>query len=788
MPRRLVAVPVLCGTLLLNLLPVASASAFVTVGSGGPGACNFADLQTAIDSSPDNSELHVVFTYHGKPIKFQDKTLRIYGGYTDCTGATPSSNDSVLDGTLDSGTKPVLEINGHVSLDLRNFELAGGHNSGNAGGGIRFFSSGAAGHVELHDVLINNNRADLGGGIFYNGGASPGPDDLFLYDNVQVIDNFADHAGGGIRLEGNARLTAESPQTWISGNTANLTFANDGNGGGVQLLDHSSASIGSPGYNGLAVIYNNSARRGGGIAIQDDSVVRLFTTLPGQPARVEHNTATLAGGGVYLFPKNENGNGDQIPMLCGYGYGINDNTAANGGAIYGDQDTSVLTTNDGDNIILTRTSCNGLPANDAECVRHTPCNTIDRNTTTQVGGSTIRAIGDVQTQVSLEDVELRGNSGSHLLSVSGEIGLSLRNCVVAENRSSDSGVLIQTSDAEIPTQIDSCTITNNTLPGVPEISALQGLSLTRSIVWQAGTALRLTGAGALQLADVLAGVIDIQGFGSVASPNVNFADPQFIDPSGDYHLQSTSPAIDYATTGIANDLDGNARGIALSHAEKPFDVGAYERQTLRPVTFPPVESFEEVDPIAVELPFGWTSTVFNDTGVTSGWTFATDFVFDGSHAIHAADPDGVTDATLVTPAFTFAHDGRLSFHHRFDLDFFDNRPGGGVIDYFDGAVLEISVDAGPFIDLVDAGGSFVAGGYNATISTQWSSPIAGRAAWSADSGGWQKVVAKLPAAANGHSVKLRWRVSSDAANPAPGYWLDDVEVVLDAIFGDGFQH
>lgn len=160
MTRRSAAFSVLCRAILLYALSVGAVSGYVTVGNGGPFACNFTDLQSAINSSPNNSEFHVVETYHGKPINFHDKTLRLYGGYTDCTGSTLSTNDSILDGALDSG-KPVLEINGQVSLDLRNFELAGGHNSGNAGGGIRFFSSGSAGHVELHNVLINNNRADI---------------------------------------------------------------------------------------------------------------------------------------------------------------------------------------------------------------------------------------------------------------------------------------------------------------------------------------------------------------------------------------------------------------------------------------------------------------------------------------------------------------------------------------------------------------------------------------------------------------------------------------------------
>jgi len=47
---------------------------------------------------------------------------------------------------------------------------------------------------------------------------------------------------------------------------------------------------------------------------------------------------------------------------------------------------------------------------------------------------------------------------------------------------------------------------------------------------------------------------------------------------------------------------------------------------------------------------------------------------------------------------------------------------------FDGMVLEISVNGGPFQDILAAGGSFVTGGYNRTISPSFNSPIAGRQA------------------------------------------------------------
>jgi hypothetical protein len=67
---------------------------------------------------------------------------------------------------------------------------------------------------------------------------------------------------------------------------------------------------------------------------------------------------------------------------------------------------------------------------------------------------------------------------------------------------------------------------------------------------------------------------------------VHFADPQFVDPAGDYHLKSSSPAIDDAATGISNDVDGNPRGVSLLRAASRFDVGAFELQKLAPCTAP----------------------------------------------------------------------------------------------------------------------------------------------------------------------------------------------------------
>ena len=51
-------------------------------------------------------------------------------------------------------------------------------------------------------------------------------------------------------------------------------------------------------------------------------------------------------------------------------------------------------------------------------------------------------------------------------------------------------------------------------------------------------------------------------------------------------------------------------------------------------------------------------------------------------------------------------------------------------------MLEISIDGGPFVDVLAAGGFFDEGGYNGTISTCCGNPLAGRQAWTGNSGGF----------------------------------------------------
>ena len=71
--------------------------------------------------------------------------------------------------------------------------------------------------------------------------------------------------------------------------------------------------------------------------------------------------------------------------------------------------------------------------------------------------------------------------------------------------------------------------------------------------------------------------------------------------------------------------------------------------------------------------------------------------------------------------------------------------------------------------------AFVVGGYNCTIATDRGSPIAGRQAWSGNSGGFITTVVNVPNFQT-PSTKLRWRMASDSTGSGEGWRVDTVNI------------
>jgi extracellular elastinolytic metalloproteinase len=95
---------------------------------------------------------------------------------------------------------------------------------------------------------------------------------------------------------------------------------------------------------------------------------------------------------------------------------------------------------------------------------------------------------------------------------------------------------------------------------------------------------------------------------------------------------------------------------------------------------------------------------------------------------------------------------------------------------YDGGVVEISADGGPWTDL---GPLMTQNGYNGTISTCCSNPIAGRNAFQGSSGGYMETVVDL-SSYTGSNVSIRFRLGSDYTIGAEGWYVDDVQIINEA--------
>ena len=178
-----------------------------------------------------------------------------------------------------------------------------------------------------------------------------------------------------------------------------------------------------------------------------------------------------------------------------------------------------------------------------------------------------------------------------------------------------------------------------------------------------------------------------------------------------------------------------------------------------------------------ELPLGWLAT--DAQGPPPLWGTSNSGVplppaDTLPNAAVVDDPSVASDKRLDSPQFTFFEGGgvRLIFRHNFNLEASEQNQGLG----YDGGVLEVSSDGGnTFQDILEAHGSFVVGGYNRTIATDRGSPIAGRQAWSGNSGGFITTVVNVPAFQT-PSSKIRWRMASDSTGSGEGWRVDTVHV------------
>jgi hypothetical protein len=557
---------------------------FIVYKVGGSADCPYHTIQDAVDAAAQHPGIDLVWIamdqiYTDQHVVVTDQDVNIQGGFTDCEDIDPSLDQTIINGM--SGHS-VFEIEGTSNVYMSNLFITGADmNEDHSGGGIYF---GGNGSLTTYAVWVFNNRAGYGGGI----DVSPSGPTIVNLEQTVVSLNTALVSGGGIRVEGETTLnilhTPNDADSFITTNTAQGSDG-IGYGGGIEVLGPAVANI-------SAIVDVNTAAYGGGIAAlgtaNGSALVTLFTGDANAPVAIYGNTASNTGGGIFLKSHADSLHNAKV---CAQDFAIDQNTAANGAAIYMDEDNSF-----GSIAFLNAAVCD-QPSGAVACAAGVPCNEINNNIAT--AGATVL----VQSGGAFygNRFAARGNQSNELFwfladtDTDADLGgnfMDLHNCLLAQNSIGDDLVLagfIDSVHQGTEVTIDTCTIAGNTYApptppfGTPPVilAATNFLSVTNAIVDDRSRP-PLFNAGAPPGDATFRYDLTSDAAAFVGGTGISEAEPLFVDAAnGDFHLLRTSPGVDFAPEVDGIDLDGNPRTVDLTDIDNggPEDVGAYEIQS-----------------------------------------------------------------------------------------------------------------------------------------------------------------------------------------------------------------
>jgi hypothetical protein len=757
----------------------ARAATYVVGTPVGSGQCTHATAQAAVNAAATNPGADTIrvtrsATWTAQQISINsDQDLDLLGGFANCTTAASDGTRTVLDGT-GGDPRPVFAIRGNGIVHLRNLTITGGDQDGDDNGGGIYYEGG--GELDIDDSLITDNIAYDGGGIYAVGTSEAS--ELVLGANVIVSFNVARKSGGGVVAK-SLEMSLRGPGSSLMFNEAQGADGG-GNGGGLAVVSEQFASyayISSNGIGGIGAIYGNSAVNGGGIVVLGseesgrNAYAELFSTNSAADVLVNGNSASGKGGGLYL-------KGDVDWTLSGgnwaYTYAllrnvtIDDNSAADGAAVYIDYDDGgIATLGDAGGTVCFNISCAvPLPDTAADCPFGRPCGFITNNTVTTTTGAVIRVLsaGDF----SANRLGIQNNAGARLayLTQPGESvpSLHLGNTLITGNTTTQE--LVRQAGEGI-TSLDHVTIADNNLGTSYALHLEDDFSFTRSLVSQPG--LRTMDTPPPNNAVSLVVTNDA----SLAGANT-YAAPRFVDPErGDYNLQAGSVAVDYAPTqaGDNGDINSHTRNLDLPDIPNqagPGDAGAFEREHFDPLVLNPDfdQDLHLWDAIASAQ---WDGTQ-NVTGAAgSGSLEATLGIDDGRVAVRAQCVHIPGPGTYLLNGWGRATHG-VPGHNQARLAW-ELRRNGGTFGCTDGAP--------------DATGEFVL-----ADDTTWHKPVvAGTIDVTDATWGNNTSLTIYAVGINGNPI-ARAPVPTHADGGGPNAWFDGITLTRkpdDLIFSNGFE-
>lgn len=580
---------------------------------GTDGQCDTTSIQTAIDSVVCPGTTVVVtseLTYTSQHLSIQNASVKIAGSAGVCDSTPPICDPNLGCGGGGApariaiggdGVNPVFALSGSAHVTLANLDISGGKGSATllyGGGGVAFDAS--AGALTLNNIKLHDNTGGFGGGVaFYGDGtltitgsqivsndastyggaisaisSSIGHVDLVIADNpaiaTEIASNHARQLGGGIYADGNTHLRAVAATTGRitihdngAGDPANGVF---GGGGGIAYSGAGYADIALPGDS----IHANHAGFGAGILVSptndNDAVLRVFSTNANAPTVLYGNAADDYGGGILLTSGSST-----HATACLFDAAIVDNSAVYEGAAVDVEDGGRLQVNPEGSSECDYAAVAALGAVHCDPT-NINCNRIGLNQTSNAAGA-IEFHG--AARVAVRRVHLAINQVPNAIlgqDLSGG-GVTFSDCLVDHNIVSGSLIALHGG----PAAFDGCTFAADSIGGGTVFAFDSGLDLTRSIVDENVQVLDPMAAG------LTAQYLILNNPKLPTDSTVVYVDPAFVDPASEnFHLQLTSPAIDFAPTGAesgSTDLDGHPREGDLGSVDNLFgarDLGAYE--------------------------------------------------------------------------------------------------------------------------------------------------------------------------------------------------------------------
>jgi predicted outer membrane repeat protein len=618
----------------------------ITVGQAGlAGNCTVATIQEAINLAAAHPGPDTIWVTRDTPLGYylaasaltiNDPNVEIVGGFDDCFDETPSGYTDISGNG--NAADPVFRIRGSSSVRLQNLVITLGDadgtegagidfqgngvleivnsvleynntQGGNFGGGIRVSSSGGGVDLAIANSRINNNTAQSGGGIAFQGTGH------VILNNTAVYENAARASGGGLFLQGSGgTISAYLEQgVTISRNSA----ADDGGGvyagtqvglewngadgemwlntagdmgGGFYVVNRGATAdlfprgrFNVPTGTYHSVIYGNSARHGGGVAVAQfdrgsgpEANVRLSSYDGLSPQIVAYNQASDLGGAFYVRP-DAGSDGYGYACLSLLDTAVIGNTANRGAAVYatranpnGQDQAAWVYVN-----YATQTCISGARP---RCGAGKECSVFQDNLSAQ--GAIIDSEGGTNGVLRIRRTKFVGNTGSYLVYLGGGSGTTARmdSSLVASN-SLSSGVLLTTSNR---VEFVHNTVAGNAISGpVIEANASENFAFSRNIIAQTGWRTLLLNSGTPPVDGIVynlsndSGLAQFSGTNSTAEPHLapNFR-PLPISPAVDSVVLDTNYPVDLA--GYARPFD--RPDVPDSGPGRTADIGAFEIQ------------------------------------------------------------------------------------------------------------------------------------------------------------------------------------------------------------------